>query len=235
MTRQSRGKWLKWTKWTKKKYKRQDKMARAEKENMTQEEKMQKQYDRLINARNYHYDNLNKWLMTFYVILGALFVAFYTIHSRKPELGVEIIVAMVGYIVSIAALLSGKGYYYWETNWIMLVHDFERRHIEPQEDRVYSVFANMSANNSICCPTKGANISTSKVALAITAFISWLWGTIMIYFILKWLSCPCLEKCECMKALLAGLGSYPMTRGLVWLGGKLFPSDMKPLDDLQIH
>ena len=198
---------------------------------MTEEEKKDTQYERLIAARNFHYENLNKWLMTFYVILGALFVAFYTVKGLENQ----VIVAIVGYIVSIAALLSGKGYYYWETNWIMLVHDFERRHIEPQEDRVYSVFANMSANNSICCPTKGANISTSKVALAITAFISWLWGAIMIYFILKWLSCPCLEKCECMKALLAGLGSYPMTRGLVWLGGKLFPSDMKPLDDLQIH
>ena len=188
------------------------------------------QYQRLIEARNFHYNNLNKWLMTFYVILGALFVAFYTVKGLENQ----VIVAIVGYIVSIAALLSGKGYYYWETNWIMLVHDFERRHIESQEDRVYSVFANMSANNSICCPTKGANISTSKVALAITAFISWLWGAIMIYFLLKWASCPCLEKCKLLKILLAGLGSYPLTQGLVWLGGKLFPSEMKPLDDLQI-
>lgn len=205
-------------------------MAEGKKGNMTQDDKIQKQYDRLIKARNFHYENLNKWLMTFYVILGAMFMAFYTIKGIEYQ----VIVAVLGYIVSIAALLSGKGYYYWETNWIMLVHNFERRHIEPKEDRVYSVFANMSANNSIGCPTKGANISTSKVALAITAFISWLWGAIMIYFILKWVSCPCLEECICLKALLAGLVSYPLTKGLVWIGGKVFPSDMKPLDDLEI-
>lgn len=189
------------------------------------------QYQRLIKARNFHYDNFNKWLRTFYVILGAMFAAFYSIKGNEYQ----IIVAAVGYIVSIAALLSGKGYYYWETNWIMLVHDFERRHIEPQEDRVYSVFANMAANNAICCPTKGANISTSKVALVITAFISWLWGTIMIYFIFALITCPCLDKCVCLKVLLAALISYPLTQGLVWLGGKLFLSDMESLDDLKLQ
>ena len=39
---------------------------------MTDDQKYQ--YEKLIAARNYHYDNLNKWLMSFYVIIGALFM-----------------------------------------------------------------------------------------------------------------------------------------------------------------
>ena len=62
------------------------------------------QFQRLLAARNFHYDNLNKWLMTFYVIIGALFVAFYSVDENEYRF----IVAIVGYLVSLSAFLSGK-------------------------------------------------------------------------------------------------------------------------------
>lgn len=158
-----------------------------EKKNMSM---VDDQYQRLIDARNIHYDNLNKWLMSFYVIIGALFVAMQAIHigdhlHRYFELGI----AIAGYIVSIAAFLSCKGYYYWEINWIMLVHDYEEIKITRLEDRTYGVFGNMEANKSIWNPIKGANVSTTKVALVMTSIITVLWGAIIIYFsinLLEW-------------------------------------------------
>lgn len=201
------------------------------------EKRMQKQYQRLIEARNFHYENLNKWLITFYAIIGALFVAFYSVRGDDYR----IIVALLGYIVSIAAFLSGKGYYYWEINWMMLVHHFEKAYLKElikehgDDMRVYSVFANKKANNDLCSLTKGANISTTKVALAITGFIMCLWGMIVIYMGIKLLpssisSCPMWGK-----ILFSFFASIVLTQCLIRFGGKKLESDMQPLDDLCIN
>lgn len=199
------------------------------------------QYQRLIEARNFHYNNLNKWLMSFYAIIAALFVAFYTLHTKGAKLEVEIIVALVGYIVSIAAFLSGKGYYYWETNWIMLVHHFEKTYLKEIAEKygddmlVYSVFANKKANNDLCSLTKGANISTTKVALAITGFIMCLWGMIVIYMGIKLLPSSNSSYPMWGKILFSFFASIVLTHCLIRFGGKKLESDMQPLDDLCIN
>ena len=195
------------------------------------------QYEKLIKARNFHYEHFNKWLMSFYVIIGALFVALYKIHTEPPiHVHMELCVAIVGYIVSVATLLSGKGYYYWETNWILLVHKFEKTYLKEENDifksRVYSVMADKNANNSICNPIMGANISTSKVALAITWFITVLWGMIAIYFVIKMLYVDCLHS-MCCRVIVSVLASIVSTQILLYIGGILFPSDLHNLDELK--
>ena len=189
-------------------------MAEAKNGNMTQEEKIQKQYDRLIAARNYHYDNLNKWLMSFYVIIGALFVAFYSVKGEY-----QIIVALVGYIVSLSAWLSIKGYGYWENIWIEKIHRFEMNILKIADDmQVYS-YDNMDIDKheNPYHPFKGANISTTKVAMLMTAFITISWGflVMMIWFDIK------NEIARVLVALLLSMGlSY-----LFMIGGtKLLPS-----------
>lgn len=192
------------------------------------------QYQRLIEARNLHYDNLNKWLMSFYVIIGALFVAMQAIHigdhlHRYFELGI----AIAGYMVSIAAFLSCKGYYYWELNWIMLVHDYEERKIASLEDRTYGVFGNKEANKSIWNPIMGANVSTTKVALAMTAIVTVLWGAIIIYFSInlsEWLPNA---KIVC-KAGPALLVSAVITWLISAFCAVLLRSDMSPLKDRKL-
>lgn len=194
----------------------------------------QKQYEALITARNFHYNNLNKWLMTFYVIIGALFVALWTLHkSEVSHRHMELCVAVVGYVVSIAAWLSGKGYYYWETNWIMLIHHFEQVNCACNDDKVYSVFANTSANKSLCCPVSGANVSTSKVALAITTFITILWGMISIYLGINLLPEIGVEiPSPVFNILLALLISFVLSFGLMALGGKQLKSDFENIADM---
>lgn len=202
---------------------------------MDQEEKIQKQYDRLINARNFHYENLNKWLMTFYVIIGALFVALQAIHcGEHPHRHLELGIALVGYMVSIASVLSGKGYYYWETNWIRLVQEYEEKHIQIKTERVYSVFANMSNNNSLSNPVNGANVSTSKVALAMTFIVATLWGAIVLYFGTGLLGCFDGYN-KLLVVLVEVILSALLTWSIIIRGIKLLPSNLDNLDDLNLR
>ena len=208
-----------------------------ETKHMTEEEKKDKQYERLIAARNFHYDNLNKWLITFYAIIGALFLALHTLHAEEHlHRYMELCIAIVGYIVSIGAILSIKGYYYWETNWIMLVHHFEKVYLanEPKDMRVYSVFANQKANNDIGSIRQGANISTSKVALVITGFIAWIWGIIAIYFCIMLLPIADNDGITCCKLLFSGIVSFVITYMLILIGGYFLKSDLDNIDDLKL-
>lgn len=193
----------------------------------------ERQYQRLIDARNFHYENLNKWLMSFYVIIGALFLALYTLHGNGNHHVMELCVAIVGYMVSIAALLSGKGYYYWETNWIMLVHHFEKIHFAKKEERIYSIFANSNANNSVCSPLIGANVSTSKVMLTLTACIAVLWGTISTYMAIQLLPKLGIElPPSFFSLLLAFCISCVLTPIISIMGVKCFGSNFENIDDL---
>lgn len=202
------------------------------------DEMIDKQYQRLIEARNFHYENLNKWLITFYAIIGALFLALWTLHaSATMHRYMEICIAIVGYVVSIGAILSIKGYYYWESNWIMLVHHFEKSNFTEKDKRVYSVFANKMVNNCICNPVAGANVSTSKVALAITTFITVLWGTLVLYFSANLLMEIYGLVNISSKIIIVAISicmSFLMTMVLIYKGAKCFPSDLNGLDDLNL-
>lgn len=194
------------------------------------------QYQRLIEARNFHYENLNKWLITFYAIIGALFLALHTLHADDHlHRYMELCIAIVGYVVSVGAILSIKGYYYWETNWIMLVHHFEKVYLskEPKDMKVYSVFANQKANNDIGAIRQGANISTSKVALVITGFIAWIWGIIAIYFCIILLPIEGNDGISCCKLLFSSITSFVFTYILLLVGGHFLKSDLDNIDDLK--
>ena len=195
------------------------------------------QYQRLIEARNFHYENLNKWLTFFYVAIAAIFAGYCTLRSAKdgnPNL--EIIVMAVLYLVSLCAYLSCKGYYYWENQWIMLLHNFEKKHLKDKEGknvRVYSVFANKKLLDNTAHPVKGANISTTKVALLMTLLMTILWGAMLIFGILKE-NQICLPENESCAVIFSLLGSILGTFALVILGKFALESNLKGLDDLNL-
>ena len=59
-------------------------------------------YKLLINARNFQYDNFNKWMTFFYVAIGALFVGYYNILTKNGDYFFqEIIIIIVGLAISI--------------------------------------------------------------------------------------------------------------------------------------
>lgn len=139
-------------------------------------------YDYLINARNFHYDNFNKWMTYFYVAIGVLFVGYYTI-SMEDNMDIEkITLLLLGYITSLFWYWSSKGYYFWNINFITLVNDCEKNtlKIKKKNKRVYSVFANKKTQNNYLNPISGANISTSKIAILFAFIVSIVWSILLI-------------------------------------------------------
>ena len=98
------------------------------------------QYHFLINARNFHYDNFNKWMTFFYVAVGAIFFGYYSIIEKTGLNFEKIIILSIGLLVSIFWHWSCKGYYYWITNFIELIKHYEKRF--HKNNRVYFCFAN---------------------------------------------------------------------------------------------
>ena len=154
-------------------------------------------YKTLIAARNFHYDNFNKWLSYFYIAIGVLFVGFYTLKTSNNFSSFELEIKMIlflGYIISLLWFLSCKGYYYWNINFIMLVNDCEKKYLKlKKEERVYSVFANKEIENKYFSPINGANISTSKVAILFSFIITISWGILLLKEFMKFIDDRCLS------------------------------------------
>lgn len=144
----------------------------------------EKRYEYLINARNFHYENFNKWTTYFYVAIGVLFVGYYTIELNScKELIIEKIALLVlGYVTSLFWYWSTKGYYFWNINFITLVNDCEKKDLKLKpKKRVYYVFANKKTQNNYWNPIGGANISTSKIAILFSFIISIIWSVLLLY------------------------------------------------------
>ncbi|WP_159798875.1 hypothetical protein [Flavobacterium sp. MK4S-17] len=86
-------------------------------------------YKILITARNFHYDNFNKWASYFYVAIGAILVAYYTVvcseYFENKKL-LEFLIISLGFTFSCLWYWSMKGYYYWNINFITLVNNYEK-------------------------------------------------------------------------------------------------------------
>lgn len=198
---------------------------------------LDKQYETLIKARNFHYENLNKWLAFFYVAIGAIFAGFCSLHNSatsNPKL--EIVIIVVLYLVCICAYLSCKGYYYWENHWILLLHDFENRHLNNgmQDYRVYAVFANKKKLDQPYNLIGGANVSTTKVSLFLTFTIAIFSGAILAYWITKEIGCLCPE-CVFYNVLVALIESSVITTIFALIGIATLKSNLEKLADKEIQ
>ena len=183
------------------------------------------QYQRLIEARNFHYNNLNKWLMSFYAIIAALFVAFYKLYPDD----IVIVIVILGYIVSLGALLSGKGYYYWEYKWIERLYRFEKLVLKYNRDdkQVYSALSNKKKHDNPYSPTDGTNISTTQIALFVTSCITIAWGFIIVMF-------GFFDMQFEVVSVLTSLGvSIVASYVFMLIGAACFPSHLDGLDELE--
>ena len=126
---------------------------------MTEQQK--NQYQTIIQARDFHYEQFTRWSSYFYVIIGALFVGYYSIAASSDVL--SWVILCLGYLISVANFLSVKGYIYWWQHWNLLLADFEKRLVAnnkdnaiketeewPGNETVYSVFA-----DAMSCPKLG--------------------------------------------------------------------------------
>lgn len=146
-----------------------------------------KEYELIINARNFHYQEFNKWSRYFGLVVGALFVAYYTVSEKKQEF--SILVSILGYIVSMCWYWSNKGYTYWWNHWskYLICVEKQLKHQYQEFNGVYSRFCNVSKikgntewdEGRYGCIVSGANISTSKTVLLMSFFITVAWGYIL--------------------------------------------------------
>ena len=194
---------------------------------------LEDRYKTLIEARNFHYDNFNKWMTYFYVAIGALFVGYCTIISSDKSLPqVEYLLSILGFIVSLLWYWSAKGYYYWNINFINLINYYEETLLKfDEKERVYFVFANKETQNNYFSPLSGANISSSKIAILFSFIISTVWGFIVINKLFSDYS----YNCCCFSTLLQviiSLASVLILSYLIPVG--FLKSDNKRFYDLKL-
>lgn len=138
-------------------------------------------FEQLVKARDKFNTTFHLWMTFFITVIGALFIGFYTVlpdAGQKPS-GAVILIAGLGYFVSLIWHLSCKGYYLWVRNWISLVMDCER-HL-PKQSSIYSCFYNVCDEGSYFNPLKHANISTGKLLGVFSFGITLVWGCIALY------------------------------------------------------
>lgn len=189
----------------------------------------ERQYQRLIDARNFHYENFNKWSLYFYAIIAALFVGYYSLETKDGNVAESIkwCILVLGYVVSMCCYLSAKGYYYWEINWIKLIMHYEKQ-VWPitKEKSVYSSFANKEAFNKYWKITSGANISSSKLSLMVSFCITSAWAVMIAMQFVREMCCCC----TILWLLVALVGTWLLS---VILGKALY-SDLVNHDDLEL-
>ncbi|HEX8017760.1 MAG TPA: hypothetical protein VF465_21210, partial [Flavobacterium sp.] len=135
---------------------------------------LEKRYEILIRARNFHYENFNKWMSYFYVMIGSLILGFSYIVSKSTTYSSDyrkelIALTSIGFTISLFWHWANKGYYYWNINFITLVNHYEKNLLKFKEsERIYFVFANKDSQNNYSNPFQGANISTSKISILLS-------------------------------------------------------------------
>jgi hypothetical protein len=145
-------------------------------------------YKQLVAARNFHYENFNKWLTYFYVANAAIFVGYIQIliSAKHGIQQYEIPILIFGYLSGLLLYWSSKGYYYWNLNFILLVNHYEETILKwKRKERIYSMFADKDAKNkrinNFFSPFHGANFSTSKIAILFAYIIATTWGAILLF------------------------------------------------------
>lgn len=171
---------------------------------MTEEQKTQ--YQTIIRARNFHYEQFTRWSSYFYVVIGALFAGYYFIMKETSTNTQETnvlswVILGIGYLTSVANFLSVKGYIYWWQHWNIFLTRFEEQ-VCKEEEKVYSVFADKQKLDKPCSIFDGCNISTSKVALLMARVITVGWCILFGYK--AWLSFP-ISNCCGLLALSIGI------------------------------
>ncbi|MEM6813339.1 MAG: hypothetical protein AAF600_02990 [Bacteroidota bacterium] len=202
-------------------------------------------YKLVISARNFHYENFNKWLTYFYVANAAIFVGFIqiaTVDSEKISFDKDfasIATLSLGWLAGILLYWSSKGYYYWNINFIMLVNHYEKDLMKWNEnERIYSMFANKEEQNNFFSPFSGANFSTSKIAILFAYIIVTSWGALLLNILLSQPSSTGIYIYSWLIPIVSIFGSGVFVIGATWLfgiGKKHFLwSNTDPLIDLKI-
>lgn len=146
-------------------------------------------YKLVVAARNYHYDNFNKWLTYFYVANAAMFVALFKVVNSESAVSLSLLVCIIGSVTGISLFQSSKGYYYWVIHYIKLVNRYEEKMGWVKDDLIYGQMTMEESDLIDYFILSGANVSSSKIAILLgyTFVITWL--SLVVHFLnLEWLN-----------------------------------------------
>ena len=149
------------------------------------DKEFEKSYQRAIEARERHYSNFNYWMNFYAIIIGALFVGYYTI---KGDYILKTIITLIGFATTLAWLQSFRGYYHWIKHWMNIVMFHEEQYLKSVEKsdiiddnmRIYSLYYESDEENSHC-PLKTRKISTQKMTLRLIFVILVSWLILLVY------------------------------------------------------
>ncbi|MCQ2340904.1 MAG: hypothetical protein MJZ48_00370 [Paludibacteraceae bacterium] len=198
----------------------------------------EKCYEHIIHARDFHYEQFTQWSKYFYVIIGALFVGYYSIYDISQSIILAWVILGIGYVTSIANFLSIKGYMYWWQHWNILLANYEKKLCQENNGggKIHGVFADKHTLHHPCSLVNGSNISTSKVALLLASFIVLAWSVLLGVQISGCCNCGCEMNNQCYFILC----SLSMTLLFYVIGVVIMPllpclqSDITYHEDLEL-
>ena len=146
-------------------------------------EQQRHQYQTIIQARNFHYEQFTRWSSYFYVVIGVLFVGYCFIMQTPAANTADCqvlgwVVLCIGYIASVANYLSVNGYVYWWNQWNNLLENFEEKACT-EEETVYNALAEKPESDKQCGLLKGRNISPEKVTIALAGMMIFGWSILI--------------------------------------------------------
>ncbi|MFR9627454.1 MAG: hypothetical protein SNJ31_06885 [Rikenellaceae bacterium] len=143
-------------------------------------------YTKAIEGRTILYNNFNYWMNFFAVVVGALFVAYYTVHNNETEvLDFPIIIGCLGFIATSCWLKSLKGFYHWMKSWGHIVRYYENKLNETCESLdetnfVYSLYMDSDCHKNKWDLFTSKNVSTQKIMIKFVSLIMAAWVVMII-------------------------------------------------------
>lgn len=155
------------------------------------------EYKILLQVRNFHYENFNKWMTFYYIAVGSIFIALYS--GKLNE--IKCLIIIMGVIISTLWHFSCKGYYFWVINWSKLINKLE----DDNKIEIHSVFSKDIEDKygnifSYLNPLTPANFSTSKLTLLFSYSVSIFWLYLLIKKMFSQYIC-CSIKIQIMSLL----------------------------------
>lgn len=149
------------------------------------------QYQAIIQARNFHYEQFTRWSGYFNVIIGVLFIGYCFIVQTPAANTADCrvlgwVVLGIGYIASVANYLSVNGYVYRWNRWNSLLKNFEKKACT-EEETVYNVSAEKPESDKSCRLLKGRDISPEKVTIALAGIMILGWSILIGFKASSWI------------------------------------------------
>ncbi|MDA0782887.1 MAG: hypothetical protein O2970_11945 [Proteobacteria bacterium] len=150
----------------------------------SQDDKWDESLKRAWHVRDFEIELFWKRSTYFSVLVGALFIAYYTLVDNQSEGAKEsieiykLIISLLGFIASLVWFLSNKGSKFWQENWELHIDMIEKMSIC---NKIHSVVLNKSDK---CWDLGAASYSVSRLNTLFSLIVCLGWFLVIIFLLL---------------------------------------------------